>query len=203
MPEAIIPFCSIFCEHEKVENITQSILCTYFLFLPEPQKLLVCEKWIGLYDTFVFPQATWAQSSYLIITTCWNNIMVPVETRLREAISFTKHNRMGHRQSGEENPGLFEWTHINFILQGEEVESKIGNRTRRPGCRNSYWNPNHAAPWPPMWLGGVCSLHSCWALSQHFSPRIILLGRTLCREMLAGVCTWQSYIMYLMSKWNV
>lgn len=133
MPEAVVSryiqpltFCSIYCQHEKVENIIH-FLCTCFLFLPELQKLFACEMCVWRYDTSMFPQTAREQSSYFIVNICENDIMVHIETRPRQSISFVRHRWMGQRPNGDVNPGLFQTTHFICILKGGEVENETGN----------------------------------------------------------------------------
>lgn len=58
---------------------------------------------------------------------CENEIMVHIETRPRQAISFVRHHRMGQKPSGDVNPSLFKTTHFICILKGEEVENETEN----------------------------------------------------------------------------
>lgn len=123
--------------------------------------------------------------------------MVHTETRPREAISFV---RTGQRPSGDVNPSLFKTTDFICILKGDEVENEVGNRKewarmgklilKSKSCCPLASDLTRGTPFTP----GLLQPYSSIFTKNHF------IGRTVCREMRAGVCTWQSYIMYLMSK---
>lgn len=154
----------------------------------------------ALPDSSICPQTAWAESRYSITKACQNKSIVSIETRPREAVSFVRHHRIG--QSGEENPGLLQVTHVDFILKGEGMENEIGNRKMQARIREF-----------------ILKTKSCYTLASGlmpvrvftpFPPQVNLMFLTKNRftrenplQRLAGVCTWQPYITHLMSKWRV